>query len=271
MTSTAFTLLFLIISALLSNPALTADLHNSASDSQENTPELSATSSHSADTPNSQKAIKAPEVQLTPFTAHYITEWKLGWFSIDIKAKRELKRLPNTNWQLTFVAETGAAKLKETSELSVKNQRIQPLHYRYRASGLFNEDDRTLKFLPESKSVLDQEKNKTHSNAWETEVQDNLTYMLQAGLDLAAGKTEFTYPVFEKNTKKPFRFRVIGEEVLKTKAGTLTTVKVMQVREDKNREVYAWFDKDKHFLLVRLLDKKKGKKRYEINVTDIRI
>jgi len=212
----------------------------------------------------------APEI--IPFTANYTTEWKVGWFNIEIDATRRLKKVSDKRWQILFEAAAGAAKLRETSEFTLSEQsRIQPLNYQYRASGLFNEDDRTLRFLPSSKAVLDQEKSHTHQQVWQDEIQDNLTYMLQAGLDLAAGENSFEYPVFEKNKSKPFRFEVVGEETLITKAGKLKTVKVKQVRKKKGRDIYAWFAVDKNYLLVRLLDKKNGKKRYEINVTDIQM
>ena len=221
-------------------------------------------------TPQSEQTNRQPLIK--PFSADYTTEWKLGWFSIDIDAKRQLKQVAPDRWQLLFEAKTGAAKLRETSEFTLSDRaRIQPLSYQYRASGLFNEDDRTLHFLPSDKSVRDEEKKQTHQQVWQDEIQDNLTYMLQAGLDLAKGKTRFEYPVFEKNKSKPFRFEVIGEETLKTKAGKLRTIKVKQVREKKGREIYAWFAIDKNYLLVRLQDKKKGKKRYEINVTRIQM
>lgn len=219
---------------------------------------------------SSDTDINIAQPEIIPFKAHYSTEWKLGWFSIKVNAIRELKQISKQRWQLLFQAETSAAKLREISEFTISpDSRLQPLNYQYRASGLFNEKDRTLEFITQEGSVFDQEKNITHDNVWKTEIQDNLTYMLQAGLDLSAGQIQFTYPVFEKDRSKNFRFRVVGEERLKTEAGVLNTIKVQQIRKKKDREIYAWFAKDKNYLLVRLLDKKKGKKRYEINVTDI--
>ena len=212
------------------------------------------------------------QAELKPFTANYTTQWKMGWFTIDIDAQRELKQLDDLRWQMTFEAETNAAKLVEKSVFKLtQGQRIQPLSYQYRASGLFNEPDRTLSFLPQNHTIQDQENNLIYDNIWQEEIHDNLSYMLQAGLDLAAGHTEFTYPVFEKNKNKPFRFQVVGEEELNTPEGTLQTVKVQQIRRKKDREIFAWFAKDKNFLLVKLQDKKKGKTRYEINIKDIKM
>lgn len=212
------------------------------------------------------------QTELKPFTANYTTQWKMGWFTIDIDAQRELKQLDDHRWQMVFEAEISTAKLVEKSIFTLSSeQRIQPLDYQYRASGLFNEPDRTLSFLPQSHTIQDQENNLTYENIWQEEIHDNLSYMLQAGLDLAAGHTEFTYPVFEKSKNKPFRFQVVGEEELNTPEGILQTVKVQQIRRKKDREIFAWFAKDKNFLLVKLQDKKKGKTRYEINIKNIKM
>lgn len=206
---------------------------------------------------------------LVPFSAEYASEWKLGWFSVDVTAKRSLVKKPNGHWYFSFDADTRAAALQETSEFVVNQGQIQPLFYRYRASGLFNEDDRTLDFAPADKKVHDREKMKVYSQAWSNSVQDNQTYMLQAALDLGQGQQALSYEVFEKKRSKPFNFRVIGEEVLETPAGRFNAVKVQQIRKDKNREIFAWFAKDKHYVLLKLVDRKKGKKRYEINITKL--
>ncbi|MCD8521163.1 MAG: DUF3108 domain-containing protein [Saccharospirillaceae bacterium] len=223
-------------------------------------------------------------ISLKPFSARYKTEWKLGWFSVDIEAVRNLRQLPSGHWLLTFEAETSAAALKETSEFSLDQGRIQPLEYSYRATGLFNEADRTLLFSPQLKLVKDLENNKDYPQAWENEIQDNLTYMLQASLDLARIKqqqtdtpsdgkqhsNELNYPVFEKKRVKAFQFRTIAEEPLNTRIGKLKTIKVEQIRQKNGREVLAWFAIDRNYLLVRLVDKEKGKTRYQIDITDLK-
>ena len=211
-----------------------------------------------------------PSAQLTPFTAHYKTAWKLGWFSIDIEASRTLRQLTNGNWQLIFEADASAAGLVETSEFSFEDGLITPLEYRYRGSGLINESDRTLVFTPEFKRVSDLENQQQYSNAWKDTIQDNLTYMLQAGLDLAKGDEDLQYQVFEKNRAKDFEFEVVGEEQLNTDIGRLNTIKLRQVRKNKNRNVYAWYAIDHNYQLVRLQDKKDGETRYQIDITALK-
>ncbi|ASP40369.1 hypothetical protein CHH28_17540 [Bacterioplanes sanyensis] len=218
------------------------------------------------------------DATLIPYQADYTTEWKVGWFSIDIDAQRTLKQLPDNQWQLSFHAETGAAALTETSVLSYANGRLWPQHYQYRASGLFNENDRTLSFDHTQQRVMDAElDDKIYSNGWIAleddgpliAPHDNLTYMQQAALDLAAGAQEFAYPVFEKNKSKVFRFAVVAEETLETAIGPLATVKVQQLRSSNKRQIFAWFSKQHNYTLVRLVDRKDGKKRYQIDLQRI--
>lgn len=211
----------------------------------------------------------ATDELLAPFKASYVTEWSLGWFTLDIEATRTLQRTPDGNWLLTFEAETSAASLKETSEFSLIERQIRPQEYQYHASGLFNEPDRALLFSHPLKLVKDLDNKQTYTNAWETEIQDNLSYMLQASIDLAQGDTTLTYEVFEKNRSKPFRFEVIGEETIDTSIGKLKAVKVKQIRKNNRRELYAWFAKDHHYQLVRLIDKKDGRKRYQIDISTL--
>ncbi len=247
------------------------------------TPFSFATAAEKTDAKAKPVSIAASEVTLLkPFSAHYKTEWKLGWFSIDVEAERNLRQLPSGHWLLTFEAETSAAALKETSEFSFDDGQIKPLEYRYRATGLFNEADRTLLFSPQLKLIKDLENNKDYPKAWKNEVHDNLTYMLQASLDLStlrkdtdspenpANNHELSYPVFEKKRVKDFQFRIIGEEQLSTRIGKLKTIKVEQIRQKKGREVFAWFAIDRGYQLVRLVDKEKGKTRYQIDITDLK-
>ena len=95
--------------------------------------------------------------------------------------------------------------------------------------------------------------------------------MLQASIELANGKTEFEFPVFEKKKSKTFKFKVIGEETVKTPAGSFLAIKVQQVRSSKKREIYAWFGKSEGYPLLKLRDKKDGKLRYQIQATKINL
>ncbi|MDF1762844.1 MAG: DUF3108 domain-containing protein [Oleibacter sp.] len=208
---------------------------------------------------------------LKPFTIDYSSQYKLGWFSIDIDATRQLSQQSDGTWTLDFNAEASVATVKENSQfkLSKDGKTIIPMEYRFRATGLISEDDRTLSFNAAQKTVKDKESDKFYDNSWQDGIQDNATYMLQASIALAEGKKEFSFPVFEKNKTKVFTYRVVSEDTVKIKAGTFDAYRVMQVRKDKDREIYAWFAKQDGFPMILLRDKKKGKLSYQIEASKL--
>lgn len=208
---------------------------------------------------------------LTPFSIDYRSEYKVGWFSFDIDATRSLTKIDKTHWRMAFDAEASIATLKESSDFILINDQITPTNYSYRSTGLIDEDDRTLHFVSDQQIIEDRESKKTITDQWRSGIQDNMTFMLQASIELSKGKQEFELPVFEKKKTKTFRFKVIGEETVKTPAGSFKAIKVQQVRKSKKREIYAWFGKSEGYPLLKLRDKKNGKLRYQIQATKIHI
>lgn len=202
---------------------------------------------------------------LTPYVARYQTSWRIGWFSFDIEATQRLMKLDGDEWKIEFNASSRPASMTETSTFRLDNQQLQSLEYRFRSSGILMEPDRTLLFDWQEQQIIDRERNATSNEHWHPQLQDNLTYMQQARLDLANGLEVLEYPVYEKNRTRVLRFERIGEERLKTAIGVLDTIKVQQIRSGK-RKIYAWFAKDRDYLLVRLSDYDDGKKRSQIDI-----
>ena len=223
-------------------------------------------------TPNSavsdESEAQTPQT-LTPYSVEYTSEYRIGWFSFDIDATRTLEQRSDNLWRVDFDAEASIASLRETSDFIYKDNQIIPVNYSYRASGMIDEPDRTLHFVADAESIEDLEKDRKRDDHWQEGIQDNLTYMLQASIEVAKGNTEFTLPVFEKSKTKPFRFRVVGKEEIKIKAGTFDAIKIEQVRDSKKREVYAWLADTPGYPLIRLRDKKDGKLRYQIQATKV--
>jgi len=204
---------------------------------------------------------------IAEYSVDYTSEYRVGWFSFDIEATRTLSRRSDQLWNLTFNAEASIASLNEISDFLIQGQQIVPVNYSYRSSGVIDEDDRTLHFMADSRTIEDTERNRVITDQWQDGIQDNLTYMLQAGFYLSQGLQEFSFPVFEKKKTKTFHFKVVGEETIKTKAGSFDAIKVQQVRKDKKREIYAWFAKVDGYPMIRLRDRKNGDLRYQIQAT----
>ena len=209
------------------------------------------------------------ETPYPAFTAKYQAQWKGGWFPITVDAERSLSYNKKGNGELKFVADSAIAGLEEISNFRWENQQIQPLQYRYLRTGLFKEPDRNQIFNWQKKSITDNENQTVFEGHWHDQVQDNLSYNLQASIDLRNGKTQFTYPVFDRKKIKNFNFQLVSVEALNTQVGTLRTVKVKLIENKKRnkKKTYIWFAKDYDYLLVRLKQEQKDGQVYEINLT----
>jgi len=202
------------------------------------------------------------------FNADYNATWTGGWFPINVDAKRSLTYQEDGSAILKFEADSAIAGLEEISTFRFLEQTIQPLQYRYLRTGLFKEPDRNQIFNWQEKRIVNGDNQKVFEGHWNDLVQDNLSYNIQASIDLKLGKTQFTYPVFDRNKVKDFKFQLVGFESLKTKVGVLRTVKVEQIESKKSKKkTYIWFAKDYDYLLVRLKQKQKDGQTYQIDLT----
>lgn len=202
------------------------------------------------------------------FNADYNATWTGGWFPINVDAKRSLTYQEDGSAILKFEADSAIAGLEEISTFRFLEQTIQPLQYRYLRTGLFKEPDRNQIFDWQENLIINGDNQKVFEGHWHDSVQDNLSYNIQASIDLKLGKTQFTYPVFDRNKIKNFKFQLVGFESLKTKVGVLRTVKVEQIESKKSKKkTYIWFAKDYDYLLVRLKQKQKDGQTYQIDLT----
>lgn len=206
------------------------------------------------------------------FTAEYNATWRGGWFPINVDAQRSLKYKDDGTAELKFEADSAIAGLQEISTFRIVDNTVQPLQYRYLRTGLFKEPDRNQLFDWENKQIINADTQTVFSGHWHDKVQDNLSYNLQASIDLNNGKTQFIYPVFDRKKVKNFTFQMIGFESLETAVGTLRTVKIEQIEKKKNKKkTYIWFAKDYDYLLVRLKQEQKDGQTYQIDLTSAEI
>ncbi|MGK0474662.1 MAG: hypothetical protein ACJAYV_000307 [Oleispira sp.] len=215
-----------------------------------------------------QLALADTDQPYPEFTADYNATWTGGWFPINVDAQRSLRYQEDGSAVLTFEADSAIAGLEETSTFRFLDNTIQPLQYRYLRTGLFKEPDRNQLFSWQQKNIINGDDQTIFEGHWHDQVQDNLSYNLQASIDLKQGKTQFTYPVFDRKKIKEFKFQMVGFETLNTQVGNIRTVKVEQIEKKKDKKkTYIWFAKDYEFLLVRLQQKQKDGQMYQIDLT----
>lgn len=222
---------------------------------------------------NSDSVIKTPiKMPYPEFSAGYTATWSGGWFPITVSAQRSLRYDTDGTATLTFEADSAIAGLKEVSTFRIIENTIKPLQYQYLRTGLFKEPDRNQLFDWTSKTIINGDDDSIFKGHWSDKVQDNLSYNMQASIDLLNGKTVLSYPVFDRKKIKDFTFKIISSEPLNTKVGTLNTIKVEQVElKKKKQKTYIWFATDYDYLLVRLQQKKKDGQVYQIDLTDAKI
>ena len=98
---------------------------------------------------------------------------------------------------------------------------------------------------------------------------DKLSYQLQLRQDLSNQRDiqQQQYTIADGGRLKHYRFETQGEEILSTPVGKLNTIKVKRIREhDSKRITYLWLAKDWDHLIVRLRQKERDGKHYEINL-----
>lgn len=209
-----------------------------------------------------------PVIKLEEFEAHYFANYRFGFINLSIDAIRKLIKKDDGSWLLTFDASTAGAGLAESSHFLLEDNQLIPQEYKYQTSGLLSKPEQHLQFNLNQQAVKDLINNKSFSYELGIQLQDSLSYMQQASLDLAAGKNVLDYSFFQEDRVRNYRYEVIDFETLNTRAGKISTVKLKRT-DKKSRDIYAWFSLEHNFLLIRLAEYKKGKIAYEININKI--
>lgn len=201
------------------------------------------------------------------FTATY----KAKYSGISITATRSLKALENGDQVFSFEADSWVASIEESSQFNWdEDNRIVPKHYHYQREGLGRDRIADVKFDWDKHTVV----NDVERKPWEMNVPDyaldKLSYQLQLRADLINQKPLLEYDIADGGRLKKYRFEILGEELVETKAGTFSTVKVRRIREqkdDKKRHTVLWLAKNWDYLIIRLQQKGDGKS-YEIDITE---
>lgn len=216
-----------------------------------------------------QENQRQKSASLEPFKVEYAATYVLGWLNLNIVGYQKLSLLENGLWQLEFEAETPGANLSESSVFRLQEGQITPLEYRYATGGLLRKSPQHQRFDADKQTIEDVANQQEHADLWQPSLQDNLTYILQASLDLMAGKTDLQYHFYHKGGIKSYHYQVVGKEALKTAMGEISTIKLQRMDSQK-RTIYAWFAVDYQYRLVRLAELKDGKVAYEINAVNLK-
>lgn len=204
---------------------------------------------------------------IAPFRATYTNVWS-ELIAVTAQATQELKMNNDGHYTFNFVVNHGLLKLNEVSDFTWPAAQIIPMEYHY---------NQTAMGIPRSKQVFFDWKKNIASNPdahkpWSVAIQpgtlDKLTYQLQLRADIKAGKPTLTYVIVDDGKVKTYKFRIVGDEKIKTPLGIIDTVKVERIRKpNDDRQTAFWLAKQWDYLLVKFKQTEKGK-LYEINLTE---
>ncbi|WP_373187612.1 DUF3108 domain-containing protein [Halopseudomonas sp.] len=201
--------------------------------------------------------------ELTPFTASYAADMKK--IPVNGEAIHSLEQNTDGTWNLSFTAGMFVARLSEESTLRLEKDRVVPLSYHYERKGLGRSRETTQVFDWESAVVKGVYKGDSFMLPLEPGILDKTTYQLALQRDLMDGRTEMTYRVVDGDDIDEYRFKVVGEDRVTTRAGQFDAIEVQRVRDaDSKRETTLWFAKDWNYLLVRLSQVETDGQHYRI-------
>ena len=211
-------------------------------------------------------AVQAADLQ--PFNASYTADWKQ--LPMSGSAERSLTKNSDGNWTLNFKASMLIASLNEESTLKLEKDQPVPLSYHFERGGLGKAKNIDLNFNWKDMTVTGTDNKTPVTVKLLTGMLDKSTYQLALQRDVLAGKKSMSYQVVDGDEVDTYDFRVIGPEVVSTKAGKINAIKVERVRDpaQNKRITEMWFAKQWDGLLVALRQVEKDGKEYNIMLLD---
>ncbi len=209
-------------------------------------------------------ALPLQAADLKPFSASYTADWKQ--LPMSGTAERSLVKNKDGSWNLDFKASMMIASLTEQSTLRLDNDTLLPQKYHFERGGLGKAKTVDLTFDWNAKKITGTDRKDAINLPLNRGVLDKSSYQLALQHDVAAGKKSMTYQVVDGDEIETYDFRVLGEEVVRTKAGLIDAIKVERVRDptQSSRKTVLWFAKDWGHLLVRLHQVETDGKEYQI-------
>lgn len=111
---------------------------------------------------------------------------------------------------------------------------------------------------------------KKEENNIPIDAKDKISFFFQLREFLKAGKKEFHFSIIEHKQVNHWDIFVIGEEILQTPLGKFQTLKLEHRMDNNNRVTQFWVAKELDYILVKLVQYQKGKKRAEVMIKEFK-
>lgn len=194
--------------------------------------------------------------------AEYSARYQASANGVSAIAQREFIRINDNSYRLQIrllaeIAGQQLAKLEQTSEIAFINNSFQPLSYSYMLSGISTEAH-AINYNWEAKLALSRRDEESWSIDLNGAVWDQLSHQfalrqifVNKKAETNSGEHEFL--LIDGDEVEIHRYTVIGEEILITTLGSLSTVRLERIQEDsESRKTSIWLAKDWGYLLARI-------------------
>lgn len=111
---------------------------------------------------------------------------------------------------------------------------------------------------------------KKEENSIQNAAKDKISFFFQLRELLKAGKKEFEFEIIEHKQVNHWHIRVVAEETLETPLGKFQTLKLENRMDNNNRVTQFWVAKELDYILVKLVQYQKGKKRAEVMIKEFK-
>lgn len=206
---------------------------------------------------------------LFPFEVSYGASMEKG-ISLNGSARRILTSQGNGVWLYRTEVKSFIADLNESLILKWEEGQVTPLRYRYSLSGFLIKDRKqSIDFDWKAGIATGKYKDKDFEVELEKGTLDPLGFQVQLHQDILNGKREMEYQVLDRGKIDSERFAVVNDDANLPDGSQSPLLKAEKVREDSKRKTLMWFDPDKEFVLVRLLQVEPDGSEYKLELKNV--
>ncbi|WP_428240419.1 DUF3108 domain-containing protein [Gynuella sp.] len=180
--------------------------------------------------------------------------------SVTMSGTQSLVKLPNENWQFQLLADGSWAGIEETSEFSIQQNKVLPVHFQSDSHFSFFSEKKEITFDHQNSKISIKVDKDQRTLDLKADVFDPHSYQIHLANQIREGKDNIEFRVIRYKRPLVYSYQVAGEEWLNTAAGKLLTVKVKQVRGvDKKEDYFVWLAKDYGYIPIQFEHYKKDK------------
>jgi hypothetical protein len=197
--------------------------------------------------------------QNTPLL-EYVAQYEASANGLAATATRSLSKIDESSYRLSnsleaSIAGQALANLEQASEFIIDGKLVVPLNYSYQISGV-SRASHAIFFNWDAEVALSTEGDESWQLPLKEGVMDQLSYQVairQALIDNTEEETNFLFEVVDGDAIQMQEYRLIGEEIISTPLGELSTLKLERDRSASDERVTEiWLAIEWNFLITRI-------------------